>query len=522
MPDAAQYLITISADGTGAVRALDGVNQAFAGLVETHNRIKSNFTEQFQHAGVYLFSRQLLGLAGLSDVARHAMSIINVGAAEVAETIGLTAGQFGVAAAAAGALILAYEKLSKSTKDHGEELDKHVKALSTDIESTGQLRDKLDGYSESVGGLTPRLEGLAKANNALYEAQRALLTIELKEKIEQLDTAIQKQQETSVKVTAGYAAEAAALDRYAQGSDGAIAANAALTEQLDKQDVELKKLEATKAMAMATLDSLAKGYTGVTDEIDKTTKAMDEEAEWLEKLNDATNRDIKIAEEYGDKMFQAQEKRIQAEENAETRSIKLQDERLSKMEHFFGVQANDEMQAEALAGRVSQSFANNFGNAFAKALVEGKSFTEEFQKAFQNMAEQIIADLVKMIIEQEIFNALIGAGMGGWGTVGTGMGNTSAFGPSANFFASGVDTVFDRPTPIMVGEGGEPERVQVTPLSQMGGGGGGGGGTTVNANITVNAYGVNDPRELAEQTAPHIIDIIRGRGNLSFTGPNIG
>ena len=92
-------------------------------------------------------------------------------------------------------------------------------------------------------------------------------------------------------------------------------------------------------------------------------------------------------------------------------------------------------------------------------------------------------------------------------------------------FATGADFITDRPTNLLVGEGGEGERVQVTPLSQ--GGGGSSSSTGANGDTyyftfgDIVAQGVSDPRAFANKIALLISQAIRGRGQINATGKSI-
>jgi hypothetical protein len=91
--------------------------------------------------------------------------------------------------------------------------------------------------------------------------------------------------------------------------------------------------------------------------------------------------------------------------------------------------------------------------------------------------------------------------------------------------ATGADFIADRPTRLLVGEGGQGERVQVTPLSQ--GGGGSSSSTGANGDTyyftfgDIVAQGVSDPRAFANKIALLISQAIRGRGQINATGKSI-
>jgi hypothetical protein len=143
------------------------------------------------------------------------------------------------------------------------------------------------------------------------------------------------------------------------------------------------------------------------------------------------------------------------------------------------------------AEKIFNQIGSDFGNAFAQMIVEGKSFTEQMQQAFTRMAEQIISDLVRIIMEQE----LLFMWQSMTGTVGSGNLLGGGGGGFGGMFATGGSVVVDKPTMFMAGEGG-PEIASFTPVGQAGGGdSGGSGGSVGNVQITLNVDHIqgNDP-----------------------------
>ncbi len=150
---------------------------------------------------------------------------------------------------------------------------------------------------------------------------------------------------------------------------------------------------------------------------------------------------------------------------------------------------------ENFSNTIMQTFVHDFpagvGNAFADMVVEGKSMTKAMGALFKDMAKQVIASLVKMVVQMLImkaimmtlgvnsFGELTGGGLFGGGDKKTGANPLKAF--KAGFkgfnFAGGGRVTGGGP--YMVGEEG-PELFTpssggtITPNDEVGGAMGGG------------------------------------------------
>jgi hypothetical protein len=148
---------------------------------------------------------------------------------------------------------------------------------------------------------------------------------------------------------------------------------------------------------------------------------------------------------------------------------------------------------DALGGS-TQLFGEYLVDSF---LGHGDAFSD-FQDAFGNLAKQFVADLIAMELRILAFKTALKL-FAFFTTAGT----ASALQPGApdlanmpiTLAANGFDGVVNRPRLFMAGEGGEPERVKITPLSKMGSEGGGG-----NTYITVQGD-VFDTEKLVDKIA---------------------
>lgn len=146
-------------------------------------------------------------------------------------------------------------------------------------------------------------------------------------------------------------------------------------------------------------------------------------------------------------------------------------------------------------GTSTQLFGDYLVNAF---LGHGDAFSD-FQDAFGNMAKAFVADLIAMELRILAFKgalALFNFFTAGAATPALLPGAPDLLGVGGvTLAANGFDGVVNGPRLFMAGEGGEPERVKITPLSKMGSGNDGG-----NTYITVQGD-VFDSEKLVDKVA---------------------
>ena len=89
--------------------------------------------------------------------------------------------------------------------------------------------------------------------------------------------------------------------------------------------------------------------------------------------------------------------------------------------------------------------------------------------------------------------------------------------------AVGADFIADEPTHLLVGEGGQAERISVTPMSQSGSSNSAAAsGQGININFgDIIVQGIQNPRDFADQIALLVTQSIRGRAQLNMTGRGI-
>ena len=243
---------------------------------------------------------------------------------------------------------------------------------------------------------------------------------------------------------------------------------------------------------------------------------------------------------------------------------------------WFGVTTTAANQASSIMSSSFQSAASGVGSAFAKMIVEGQNFGKAIKALSISVAEKVIEDFVTMGIEWGVMNAtrvvvqsaadagIIGestaaalaqkaitgayatdavfayeavalAAAAAFGAIGGPPGSKAAVVAEKAIFApieglaiasaaTGADFITDQPTRLLVGEGGQAERVQVTPLSSGGSSSSSTGANGDTYNFTfgnIILQGVQNPRELADKLSLLIMQSIRGRGQISAVGKSI-
>lgn len=227
----------------------------------------------------------------------------------------------------------------------------------------------------------------------------------------------------------------------------------------------------------------------------------------------------------------------------------------------FGLQSNVLKDFQKLGLNVANTVATSFGNAFAKMIVDGATFSDVMTSLWKQIASQVIAEIVAMGVRYALYEAVKAI------QAATGAGEQVLFASAANYLiassaawvaaanayataagipglaearaaqafsevkmmavaagalkmAVGGDFLVDQPTRLLVGEGGQSERVTVTPLSKS-------STTNSTANVTninignISLPSVKNPRDFIDQLALLVTQNIRGRGQLNLVGKGI-
>jgi chromosome segregation ATPase len=431
---------------------------------ETHEAIKSRFAERFEHAGLFMFSRQVLGLAGLSDVARHTMGVITLGFEEVAGAAGLATSTIAPLLLAAGAGILIFEKLHGSHHKAAESLDELAKKQSEALGTTVDLEQAMEKYQQSVGPLPGSLDKLRDATEKLDESQRRnLITTEalmmkaaqetiaannariqstkdaseaLREQMRQMqpweqgyksaqdtlkhyDQALRDLDDSNRKAAAGFEQSKADIKAQAEGYKDAKTRLEQLADAHDKAAAAAKKQSAEEVAAAREIMKAddervnedvasAKAITAARESLVAKTKILaDQAAEATSTASAKRSAEIKKFEDQNRREIEkTYDEAVAKAKETGASLVELERQKNAALTQLHSTVAAKQrenftaMQSEAI--KAADSIETAFGDAFAKTLVEGKDFGEQMQQMFKQVAEMIISDLIKIAIQAEI------------------------------------------------------------------------------------------------------------------------
>ena len=345
----------------------------------------------------------------------------------------------------------------------------------------------------------------------------------------------------------------------------------------------LQKDEAAANKAGAAFSKMARANIDKTSEITEATAAMANKLNEIpakySRMTIEANRyfDNEVArvnasaattDQKGNQILQIEQQRtarIAAIDNQETQA------KINNVNKLLGVETNANAAMLSSASSAFIGIRSGFSNSVASMIVEGKNFSQSMHQVFISVAEQAIAKLIeievvdravnlarqgyaiitgatqtvaaeeaavttlatdKIIKTHEaitsgglaVLNAMqFGALAGPVGSAAAGATETGIIaGPmGVAMAAQGIDFLADRPTMVQVGEGGETERVTVTPMSQSGAKSAGGAGAMVFNFGDIIIQGITDPQRLADEIALLISQSIRGRGQVSLIGKSI-
>lgn len=541
MPD--ELNVGISANAAGAITAFDGLADSVDRFDSSMGKLPnslSNLSRQAEeaiiphrtaHQALNLVTRQVSELAGASKVAQGPLRVFN----DILFGLVSTGGGISIPFIAATAAIVGLSSAIRAMSANGEEANKEY--------------DKL---LEKVRALAPDSERAAQATLNQAKASLALLQAQLE---------VEKQTPTM-------GAKAAAAWHGVEN-----ATKAAATEAGKVFEATINPLKAMEVGAGATAASMGK--------IKSSAAATNPEIAALEKKIKDLDSAIGGATKGTDKLRAAQiSTKLEAEKAFESMRAdqikywvdldKRTQEATTKTRSFFGLAKDQAQDYKQVASTAFQGAANAIGMSFAKMVMEGKNFGETAKALFVEVAEQAIARIIAVeIVDKGIqaakvafhgatqalltvqeaaavasrhgvmvatntaavvsFQAVAEAAAGAWGAILGPPGSIAAMKAEAALYvplypmvaaATGMDTMFDRPTRLLVGEGGQPERVTVTPASQGGGAKGDGGNTYISiGNISLPS--VKSPRDFVEELARLVTQRIRGRGELSMLGKGI-
>lgn len=532
--------INIGADGSAAINQLDATGAAFGrlrGQIDATGRslgassglmnmmgaagesaINPAYLDKvaesagrmgnaFQHAGIYLFSRQLLDTVGLGQLAQHAFMAIDLAMSGLTSAFGLATATVAPFLLAVGAGITVFRELEIHSRKSTAELMKLKKAQEDDINVIQAYVDAGGTMSASLRAVRADLlenqrvevQGIEKNNEALLAREKAM-----RAQLEQVATQKVVNNITGESQLA-YGDQTAALKKLSQSIH---------TTTLD--------IEANKA-GFATWQDEIKGATHDLKDYKQQVDALFGKDPGFSAWNKGQDDMINASRAWG----QANDRATEQYDAAMTkmRADQLQYQlNLDKMR-----QADDKFRENNsvvfnVASSGFRGMASEFGKDMGEMVSQNKSFHDVTVNLWKDTEAQVIDMITQMAIKYAAFLALTG-GLFGTTGVGSAAGANKFLGTGFLGHALGTDTVVDSATPFVAGEAGVPERVTVTPLYGLGGssaaaasageaGGGGNATIVVNAPITIN--GVQDPHAIADEIGQQLARAIHGQGQLGL------
>jgi hypothetical protein len=176
------------------------------------------------------------------------------------------------------------------------------------------------------------------------------------------------------------------------------------------------------------------------------------------------------------------------------------EERIGAWEAVYNVMTEKELKKIKESEAIWQEFGNSLSSVWAENVSNMLKGTETFADGFKNLiqgvANSFISAVSKMIVNWILFKNVQGTYKSGVGLLGI-VGSMLGMQHGGSFWAN-------RPTPLLVGEGGQREFVSVTPENKMGNG-------REKSNITAFYIYANDPisfREFVRRNPQSIIELI--------------
>lgn len=504
---AVDQVINLSANGGDASAGeIAKTSAALNGVSNVSKGMEEQFSHRFTHIGLQMFAGDLLRTSGLGAETRQIVGTMQTAIMGASSAFGAAAGPILLVVSGLTAVVAIAAKVIDK---HGEEavaIQKVIDAQSKQKAGYDSEIKSLQDYAAAGGNVTKAMSDLLKADQAVAnQIQTSLLEQQSKEieaLIKQRDE-IGKQQAVhdawtkALAVVKGGMLEVAktigdavipgislfadgvkSLISHFQGMFGAIGQHITLTgqfkEKYDQLTAAIAKMQVThQQTASHVVADFAKMAQAAEDHKNKVIQATMDEMNERRTADEAENaRELQGMDNRVERFIADKQKEVEANQKA--------------LE-----------QQQKAADQIFKQIGSDVGNAFAAMIVKGESFTKAMSDAFSRMAEQIISDLIRIIIEQELLLALEEM----TGTQGIASSGGGLFGGA---FASGGSAVVSQPTLFLAGEAG-PEIASFTPVGAGGGSSGGGGGVgQVNINLNVDHIEGNSPAATLDMLSQEI------------------
>jgi prefoldin subunit 5 len=460
------YSLLIRVEG-GDVAAAEIIKAKYAlkDVRDETKKLKDAASSPFEHAGVFLFSRQLFGLVGLSDLARHAMLGVTAAVEATAASFGIAMSTLGPVLLAIGAGVAIYEAHAKAAKKTHDEIAELAKKQQDALASTDELKDSFAALLRETDTLPPSLRAAAMAVGALDEEQRKLVMHTKGEQMAaaQEQIAANKARLQSIdEATAALRAQMTQMQPWEQGYKSAEQTLKHYATTADELRQKNRELGTSFEVLKADVPAIAAGFSSAKDQADKLTKAHHDAGEAARKhaaeeqkaaseINTAAREQAKEVDAAAAKQREAidsliEKAKVLADQAADsTRSEyekkaaaiqRWKDEqehaiqetyRKSKEEaEQYGIDTTqlEAQRTQALANldravatknrenltemgaawkRYADQASADVGRAAAHILVEHATVGDEVKAISKMMAEQLIADMVRAGLQHTIF-----------------------------------------------------------------------------------------------------------------------
>jgi hypothetical protein len=570
--------ISVSADASGGVDAFDSLaasidqfggsaSSAAGGMATLSQATEASVIPQrAAHQALNLVGADIIAMTGAGAAATGPMHLLSSTLFAVAMGGGEISLAFvGITAAIAAASYVVKE-FAGGSHDATTALAASLKGYKDDTEA-------INAYTAAGGRLSEALKAVAASTTEAAQKTIAELSATNSAKL-----ATDLETEAIAKNTLAYVQRSSARNN---DTTGLAATTAALKSATSAVDDDRAAVEAN-AHGYATWQEYIKGTTkSLTDNADagKQGQAVYDSlnAEAVKYL--ATQEKLEGQQTKASLAFENEMSSMRASQVSYQVALdKRYQDQDTKERASFGLMKTNADQAKSIISSSFQSAANSVGQSFAKIAVEGGNAMQAIKALGIQVTEDLIAKFVSMGVEwaaiqvyRTVTHASAEAGIkatevaaltgsvvanhvaagavasswafaadtaaAAWGAMlGGPPASAAAVAAEAAIVmplaagahvaaATGADFIADRPTRLLVGEGGQGERVQVTPLSQ--GGGGSSSSTGANGDTyyftfgDIVAQGVSDPRAFANKIALLISQAIRGRGQINATGKSI-
>lgn len=472
MADDTEINIRLTGESSSAVSAINNTSNSLGALGMSGAEV----SRKFDHVALRLFNREMLDTVGFGGNAREVMTALSIAESGLVGSMGAAVNAIFPYVAILGTAAMVIQKVVSQHKEHKVSLDDVIKSEETELRNTEDLNTALTDYAKTLDGMPQEYRNLSTELKAYTKDQEKLLALDLRRKAEELTDAITKQEAANKKLLAAESSKipaevrkniedtAKALGLQTEAQIRAATSTAGLQLHLTQINDELARYEKTGKLISDK------------DYFKKNTESAKDQGKALEELTKLSKKLLKEEVDGQKAVEAAEEERFKNRMTLLDRSTSALDG-YAKLAGAKGVEMRKTEKALLIASAI--------GNTYAGAA-----------RAFHDYAWP--------------YSAFIAGGV-----VSAGMANVAEI----TSHATGTDRIVTSPQLFQAGEGGQPERVTVTPLGGGAGDPGAGGDTYHIGPFNVN--GAQDPMQFAAKVMAYISQQTRGRGQIKPVGASI-